>query len=81
MRVVVLRGAGDRAFVSGADTSEFEKNRSSEDSRRIFDEKGKLATAINGRGHTHLCQRTGTDETRQRCPQTSHRDVECCKRH
>ena len=45
VRVVVLRGAGDRAFVSGADISEFEKSRSSEDSRRIFDEKGKLAAA------------------------------------
>ena len=45
VRVVVLRGAGDRAFVSGADISEFEKNRSSEESRRIFDEKGKIAAA------------------------------------
>ena len=45
VRVVVLRGAGERAFVSGADISEFEKNRSSEESRRIFDEKGKIAAA------------------------------------
>ena len=45
VRVVVMRGAGDRAFVSGADISEFEKNRSSEESRRIFDEKGKIAAA------------------------------------
>ena len=29
VRVVGLKGAGDRAFVSGADISEFEKNRSS----------------------------------------------------
>ena len=45
VRVVVIRGAGERAFVSGADISEFEKNRSSEESRRIFDEKGKIASA------------------------------------
>ena len=45
VRVVVMRGAGDRAFVSGADISEFEKNRSSEESRRVFDEKGKHAAA------------------------------------
>ena len=45
VRVVVLRGAGERAFISGADISEFEKNRSSEESRRIFDEKGKIAAA------------------------------------
>ena len=45
VRVVVIRGAGERAFVSGADISEFEKNRSSEESRRLFDEKGKLASA------------------------------------
>ena len=45
VRVVVVRGAGERAFISGADISEFEKNRSSEESRRIFDEKGKIASA------------------------------------
>ena len=45
VRVVVLRGAGERAFVSGADISEFEKNRSSEESRRVFDEKGKIAAS------------------------------------
>lgn len=45
VRVVVMRGAGDEAFISGADISEFEKRRSSEESRRIFDEKGKAAAA------------------------------------
>ena len=45
VRVVVMRGAGERAFISGADISEFEKNRSSEETRRIFDDKGKLAAA------------------------------------
>ena len=29
IRVIVLRGAGDKAFVSGADISEFEEKRSS----------------------------------------------------
>ena len=45
VRVVVIRGAGERAFISGADISEFEKSRSSEESRRSFDEKGKIAAA------------------------------------
>ena len=45
VRVVVMRGAGERAFMSGADISEFEKQRASEESRRIFDEKGKVAAA------------------------------------
>ena len=45
VRVVVLRGAGERAFVSGADISEFEKSRSSPESRRLFDAKSKIASA------------------------------------
>jgi len=36
VRVVVLNGAGDKAFVSGADISEFEAQRSSEDSVRRY---------------------------------------------
>ena len=36
VRVVVLNGAGDKAFVSGADISEFEGQRSSEDSVRRY---------------------------------------------
>ena len=36
VRVVVLTGAGDKAFVSGADISEFESQRSSEDSVRAY---------------------------------------------
>ncbi|MEM7251825.1 MAG: enoyl-CoA hydratase [Pseudomonadota bacterium] len=43
VRVVVLKGAGDRAFVSGADISEFEKNRSSADVRKRYDEQSKIA--------------------------------------
>jgi enoyl-CoA hydratase/carnithine racemase len=37
VRVVVMQGAGDKAFVSGADISEFEQNRSSPEARAEFD--------------------------------------------
>lgn len=37
VRVVVMQGAGDKAFVSGADISEFETNRSSPEARAEFD--------------------------------------------
>lgn len=37
VRVVVMYGAGDKAFVSGADISEFESNRSSPEGRARFD--------------------------------------------
>src|SRR6476660_8847158 len=48
VRVVVLRGAGDKAFVSGADISQFEKNRhnaaaSEEYSRRSEAQRALLA--------------------------------------
>jgi enoyl-CoA hydratase len=42
VRVVVLTGAGDKAFVSGADISQFEKNRSNADAQRDYD---RLTTA------------------------------------
>jgi enoyl-CoA hydratase len=35
--VVVLSGAGDKAFVSGADISQFEKNRSNADAQKEYD--------------------------------------------
>lgn len=38
VRVVVMYGAGDKAFVSGADISEFESKRSSPEGRARFDE-------------------------------------------
>jgi enoyl-CoA hydratase/carnithine racemase len=38
VRVVIMRGAGDKAFVSGADISEFAEHRSSPESRAHFDE-------------------------------------------
>ncbi|MDD9890709.1 MAG: enoyl-CoA hydratase [Gammaproteobacteria bacterium] len=37
LRVVVLKGAGDKAFVSGADISEFEEKRSSQEDRDIYE--------------------------------------------
>jgi enoyl-CoA hydratase len=43
VRVIVLRGAGDMAFVSGADISEFEKNRSSPEAVARYDEIGARA--------------------------------------
>ena len=37
MRVVVLTGAGNKAFVSGADISQFEKQRSNADAQQEYD--------------------------------------------
>jgi enoyl-CoA hydratase/carnithine racemase len=39
VRVVVLTGAGTRAFVSGADISQFEQQRSNADAQRAYDEQ------------------------------------------
>jgi enoyl-CoA hydratase/carnithine racemase len=38
VRVIVLAGAGDRAFVSGADISEFEQRRTTAEARSAYDE-------------------------------------------
>jgi enoyl-CoA hydratase/carnithine racemase len=43
VRVIVLAGAGDKAFVSGADISEFEEKRSSEDGLKLYDAAGEAA--------------------------------------
>lgn len=43
VRVVVIRGAGDKAFVSGADISEFEDRRSSPETIKEFDRIGARA--------------------------------------
>lgn len=37
VRCVVLQGAGDKAFVSGADISQFEKNRANADAQQEYD--------------------------------------------
>jgi len=44
VRVIVLKGAGDKAFVSGADISEFEEKRSSEETVRTYDAVAHAAT-------------------------------------
>jgi enoyl-CoA hydratase/carnithine racemase len=43
IRVVVLAGAGDKAFVSGADISQFEKQRSTAETVAHYDEIGEKA--------------------------------------
>ena len=43
VRVIAIRGAGERAFVSGADISEFESRRSSQDAIKIYDAAGEAA--------------------------------------
>ncbi len=43
VRVIVLTGAGEKAFVSGADISEFEKKRSAEESIKVYDAAGEAA--------------------------------------
>jgi enoyl-CoA hydratase/carnithine racemase len=43
VRVVVLTGAGDKAFVSGADISQFEKERSTAETVARYDEIGERA--------------------------------------
>jgi len=43
IRVVVVRGAGEKAFVSGADISEFETQRSGEEATRHYNETSQRA--------------------------------------
>ena len=45
IRVVVVTGAGDQAFVSGADISEFEKARSTPEQVAYYDKIGEIADA------------------------------------
>lgn len=44
IRVIVLKGAGDKAFVSGADISEFEEKRSSVETTRIYNATSQRAS-------------------------------------
>ncbi len=48
VRVVVLKGAGDRAFVSGADISEFEAQRSNPETIKQYDAIGAAAGRAYG---------------------------------
>ena len=45
VRVIVLAGAGDKAFVSGADISEFEHKRGTADAIKVYNEAGDHANA------------------------------------
>jgi enoyl-CoA hydratase/carnithine racemase len=45
VRVVVLTGAGDKAFVAGADISQFEKERSSAEGVQRYEQVGDAAVA------------------------------------
>ena len=45
VRVVVMKGAGDKAFVSGADISEFQSMRSSPEQTKEYDKSGDRAHA------------------------------------
>lgn len=46
VRVVVLTGAGDKAFVSGADISQFAKSRSNADAQREYDKRTSAGRAL-----------------------------------
>lgn len=43
IRVIVLKGAGHKAFVAGADISEFEKQRASQESVDFYDQQTRMA--------------------------------------
>ena len=45
IRVVVIAGAGDKAFISGSDISQFGEKRSSEEARKMYDEASEQANA------------------------------------
>ena len=45
VRVVILSGAGNKAFVSGADISQFEKNRSNADAQQEYDRQTGVGRA------------------------------------
>src|SRR5712691_3665723 len=45
VRVVVLTGAGDKAFVAGADVSRFESERSSQETQKVYNQTVERANA------------------------------------
>jgi enoyl-CoA hydratase/carnithine racemase len=45
VRVIILKGAGEKAFVSGADISQFKEKRSSPDAVRIYNAASEAASA------------------------------------
>jgi enoyl-CoA hydratase len=46
IRVVILRGAGDKAFVSGADISQFEKNRHNAEASEEYSRRSEAQRAL-----------------------------------
>ena len=46
VRVIILTGAGEKAFVSGADISEFEEKRGSEEAVKIYNAAGDHASEV-----------------------------------
>ena len=44
IRVIVIKGAGEKAFVSGADISEFEEKRSSPETTKLYNETAQNAS-------------------------------------
>ncbi len=46
VRVIIMTGAGEKAFVSGADISEFEEKRGSEDAVKIYNAAGDHASEV-----------------------------------
>ena len=63
VRVVVLRGAGGRAFVSGADISEFEKLRTTVEARERYDRAGRLGVGYGFAGIKVLVDLVGPSRT------------------
>lgn len=45
VRVVVVAGAGEKAFISGSDISQFGEKRTSEEARKLYDEASEQANA------------------------------------
>jgi enoyl-CoA hydratase/carnithine racemase len=43
VRVIILKGAGEKAFISGADISQFKEKRSSEEATKFYNETGDAA--------------------------------------
>ncbi len=56
VRVVVLRGAGDVAFVSGADISEFEKERSGSAAQHYDERNARAFAALSALGKPLIAQ-------------------------
>jgi enoyl-CoA hydratase len=60
VRVIVLRGAGDKAFVSGADISQFAEKRSSEEATKHYNATSDMATSTLARiGKPTICMIQG----------------------